>query len=77
MCKVSTVLLEDVISHVKQLTNGDIQLVANPDGYEPFHENMDITLRVQDQTTEGIEEEEGSDSEERSDPYLVEKIVKK
>lgn len=35
---------------------------------------MDITSRVQDETTEGIEEDEDSDFEE---PYLVEKIVKK
>ena len=38
---------------------------------------MDVTSRVQDQTTEEIEEDEGSDVEECSDPYLVEKIVKK
>ena len=62
-------------THVKQLTNGDIQLVENPDGYKPFHGDMDVTSRVQDQTTEEIEEDEGSDVEECSDPYLVEKIV--
>ena len=77
LCKVSTVLLEDVTTHVKQLTDGDIQLVANPDGYEPFHGDMDITSRVQNQTTEGIEVDEDSDDEECSEPYLVEKIVKK
>ena len=48
LCKMSTVLLEDVTTHVEQLTNGDIQLVANPDGYEPFHWDMDVTSRVQD-----------------------------
>lgn len=78
ICKAAKVLLNDVTPLVQQDEDGDITLTEYEFEYEPFHEDLDISQRLETLTNNdvtGVDEVE--DSDEECETFLVEKIVKK
>lgn len=72
ICKAKDVLLSNVDNFVKQDKDGGITLSNNPEGYVPFHNELDFQALTAPDTTS-----EAEHVEEESEPYLVEKIVAK
>lgn len=83
LCKANKVLLAEVSSYVEplgEMLKFDSQLVSTLTDYVPYHEEVDVDSRLQefehlDENEEAAEEEEEDD--EDSDPYIVEKVLKK
>ena len=66
LCKAKEVLLSNVEQFIQHGEDGSITLSCVPEGYIPFHDELDLQTLLPNIT-----------SSEESEPYLVDKIVEK